>query len=180
MRPGPEWAIWPRRNLRVARERGYMLVEALVYIGLVFVLLGIAYAVMYRMVDHSMVLRRDSDDIIRALDAGERWRKDVRSATREAKWETENDERMLRLENADGEVDYRFSDGALYRRGVGGSWSRILDRVQSSTMERDPRPAVTVWRWELELLPRSKGSVKAGRVKPLFTFIATPPALSAP
>ncbi|MGH7971055.1 MAG: hypothetical protein ACREIC_20225 [Limisphaerales bacterium] len=157
-----------------------MLTEALVYIGLVFVLLGIAYAVMYRLVDHSVVLQRNSADIIRALDAGERWRKDVRSATRKAKWETENGERLLRLETTVGEVDYRYSDGGVYRRSIGGSWSRILDRVQSSAMEREARAAVTVWRWELELQPRAKGGVKAGRVKPLFTFLAVPPAFSAP
>ena len=37
---------------------GYMLVEALVYIGLVVVVLGPGYAVMYRCVENSTVLRR--------------------------------------------------------------------------------------------------------------------------
>lgn len=179
MKMGSETGNRPHQN-PIAGARGYMLTEALVYIGLVFVLLGIAYGVMYRLVDHSMVLRRNSDDILRALDAGERWRKDVRLATREAGWGTENGERLLRLRGAGGEVDYRFSEGAMYRRTMGGPWSRILERVQSSTMEHEARAAVIVWRWELELQPRFKGSVKAGRVKPLFTFISVPPARSNP
>jgi hypothetical protein len=41
-------------------------------------------------------------------------------------------------------------------------------------MTSDPREYVTPWRWELELETRAKGSVKPGRVRPLFTFIAVP------
>ena len=41
-------------------------------------------------------------------------------------------------------------------------------------MTADPREYVTAWRWELELQPRATGSVKPGRVRPLFTFLAVP------
>jgi hypothetical protein len=41
-------------------------------------------------------------------------------------------------------------------------------------MAADQRQYVTAWRWELELQPRAKGSVKPGRVRPLFTFLAVP------
>ena len=62
-------------------QRGYLLIEALVYIAVVVTLLGVAYAAMYRCVDRSFALRRNADDITSALHAGERWRADVRAAT---------------------------------------------------------------------------------------------------
>jgi hypothetical protein len=41
-------------------------------------------------------------------------------------------------------------------------------------MQPDRREYITAWRWELELQTRATGSVKPGRVRPLFTFIAVP------
>jgi hypothetical protein len=161
-------------------DHGYMLTEALVYIGLVFLLLGIGYAAMYRTIDNSIALRRNADDIIRALHVGERWRADVRLASRGAAWDNTGDEPILRLQGSRYQVDYRFASGAVYRRNGTGPWSRVLERVGSSSMERDQRPMVTVWRWELELQPQTRGSFKPGRVRPLFTFLAVPPATATP
>src|ERR1700731_5063524 len=48
-----------RRTSRAATSRGYLLTEALVYIGLVVVVLGVGYAAMYSCVDHSVLLRRN-------------------------------------------------------------------------------------------------------------------------
>jgi hypothetical protein len=157
----------------------FMLTEALVYIGLVFLLLGIGYAAMYRSIDNSVALRRNADDIIRALHAGERWRADVRLASRNVRWNN-SAEPVLRLEGLTNQVDYRFAANAVYRRTAGGPWLRVLDHVASSSMERESRPTVTVWRWELELQPQATGSFKPSRVRPLFTFLAVPPAASAP
>jgi hypothetical protein len=41
-------------------------------------------------------------------------------------------------------------------------------------MTADKREHVTAWRWELELQTRATGSVKPGRIRPLFTFLAVP------
>ena len=90
------------------------------------------------------------------------------------------EEQTLRLESAEGEVAYRFAAGAVSRRIGTGSWSRVLDRVKSSSMERDARPTVTAWRWELELQPQTRGSYKPGRVRPLFTFLAVPLSAEKP
>jgi hypothetical protein len=158
---------------------GYMLTEALVYIGLVFVLLGIGYTAMYRCIDSSVALRRNADDILGAVHAGEQWRADIRLAERGVRWD-HTSEPFLRLQGATNVVDYRFAGSSVYRREDDGQWSKVLDRVESSTMERDARPAVTVWRWELELLAKAHGSFKPGRVRPLFTFLAVPAGSGTP
>src|SRR5512137_1852725 len=62
------------------RLAGYLLTEALVYISVVVVILGIGYAAMYRSIRYSLDLRRSAEDISKALNVGERWRDDIRAA----------------------------------------------------------------------------------------------------
>ena len=157
-----------------ASNRAYLIIEALVYIAVVFVLLGAGYAAMYRCVDNSIALRRNADDITSALHAGERWRADVRSATSQARLETTDAGQLLSFESPKGPVSYRFSTNAILRSVGAGPWTRLLPNVKSSTMRSDPRQYASPWCWELELAPRTQGSVKPGRVRPLFTFIAVP------
>src|SRR6202158_5426895 len=78
-------------------KAAYLMTEALVYIGVSFLLLGVGYAVMYRCVNNSIALRRNAEDIARTLRAGEQWRADVRSATSPGRWETTDTGRILRL-----------------------------------------------------------------------------------
>jgi hypothetical protein len=155
-------------------QRGYLLIEALVYIAVVMTLLGVGYAAMYRCVDSSIALRRNADEITSALHAGERWRADVRAATSQAHVENADDGQLLYLEGAQATVIYIFTTNAVFRSIGGGPWSRVLEHVKSSTMSPDQREYVTAWRWELELQPRAVASVKPGRVRPLFTFLAVP------
>jgi hypothetical protein len=157
-----------------AREHGYLLLEALVYIGVVFVLLGAGYAAMYRCIDRSLALRRNADDITSALHAGERWRADVRAATSQIRLDSTNAEQLLYLDGPGRAVVYRFATNDVTRRVGGGPWMRVLPSVKASTMTADPREHVTAWRWELEIAPRAVGSAKPGRVRPLFTFLAVP------
>jgi hypothetical protein len=161
-------------------ERGYLLTEALIYIGLLFVVLGVGYIALYRSIDNSVVLRRNADDIASALHAGERWRADVRSASRAIRLQNASEEQVLHLEGGRNQVDYRFASGTLYRRLNSGTWVHLLENVRSCAMQADPRRNVTAWRWELELQPRTKASVRASRVRPLFTFVAVPPNSSKP
>jgi len=156
------------------RLDGYLLTETLVYIGLVFVVLGVGYAALYRCIDNSIVLRRNADDIARSLRMGELWRADVRSANGQIRLETNSAEQFLRLPRAQGEVVYRFSENTLFRRLGAGPWVPLLTNVKSSGMEADKRHNVTAWRWELELQPRAKASARASHIVPLFTFLATP------
>ena len=159
---------------RRSKSEGYLLTEALVYIAVVFVLLGVGYEALYRCIDSSVALRRNADDITNALHAGERWRADVRSANHPIRFEQTPAEQILYLQGARGQIAYRFSTNAVSRRVGAGPWVRLLTNVKSSTIQTDPRQHLTAWRWELELATRQKGSVKPSRVRPLFTFIAVP------
>jgi hypothetical protein len=154
--------------------------EVLVYIGLVFVILGFGFTILYRCLDHSMVLRRSTEDIASALRVGERWRADIRAAHAAPRIEQSADGPILHLTGARGEIAYWYSANAVFRRTPAGAWSVVLDHVQSSRMESDSRSRVAAWRWELELQPQVKGSVKPGRVRPLFTFEAVPQTPAAP
>jgi hypothetical protein len=155
------------------------MIEALVYIAVIGALLGAGYAAMYRCIDSSLALRRNADDIANALHAGERWRADVRAAASQIRVEDTDAGQLLYLESARGPAIYRFSTNAICRRLGEGPWVRLLPNVKSSSMAADRREHVTAWRWELELAPRTQGSVKPGRVRPLFTFVAVPERTSA-
>ncbi len=159
---------------RSCGQSAYLLLEALVYIAVVMTLLGAAYAAMYRCVDSSIALRRNADDITSALHAGERWRADVRGATGQVRVEDTDAGQLLHLEGPHGAVVYRFATNSLFRSVRGGPWTRLLESVKSSTMTANPRQFVTAWRWEFELQPHGKGSVKPSRLRPLFTFLAVP------
>ena len=163
-----------RKEGRKPKAQGMLLVEVLVYIAVVFVLLGVGYEALYRGIDSSIALRRDADDIANALHAGERWRADVRLADQQIRVEKTPAEVTAFLKGAHAETAYRFSTNAVFRRLGDGPWVRLLTNVKSSVIEPDARQHVTAWRWELELQPRQKGSVKPGRVRPLFTFMAVP------
>ena len=159
---------------RDSRNRhGYLMNEALVYIGLVFVILGAGYAALYRCIDQSVVLRRNADDIASALHAGERWRADVRLSHQQVDATTdETGQQVFRLQGAQHLIEYKFVENAVRRRVDSGVWSTVLDHVQFSGISSEKRGEITAWRWELELLPRAKGSVAASRIHPLFTFLA--------
>jgi hypothetical protein len=129
---------------------------------------------MYRCIDRSIALRRNADDITGALHAGERWRADLRAATSQVHVETTDAGQLLHLDGPGGTVIYRFATNTVCRRAGAGSWVQLLSSVKSSTMSADPREYVTAWRWELEIQPRATGSVKPGRIRPLFTFLAVP------
>jgi hypothetical protein len=150
------------------------MIECLVYIGMVFVLLGVASVALYQCIDRSVLLRRNADDITSALHAGERWRADVRSAVGAARLELTSNGEILHLPSSRGEVAYRLSGNAMTRRFGDGGWTTVVSNLKSSAMKPDPRGNITAWHWEIELEPRAKGSVKPGKIRPLFTFIAVP------
>ena len=159
------------RPSRSGGQRGIMLVDCLMYIALLAVILTLTLAAFYRTNENSKNLAQNAADIIRALNAGERWREDVRAATGPPRVEEDAKETLLQLPQAAGEVRYRLRDGIVARQTSGNTnWIDLLPNVKSSRMEPDPRRHVTAWRWELEL----QGRQKVARVKPLFTFQAVP------
>jgi hypothetical protein len=161
-----------RRNLT---SRGITLIECLVYIALVFVVLGLATTAFYRCFDNMKALRRNADDITTALHAGELWREDIRAATRPVTFDAAA--QILRLPRSDREVAYQFSEAQILRRASADApWIVLLSRVEKSQMQTDARPQVTAWRWELEL----KTLRQPATVRPLFTFTAVPGAQIPP
>ena len=153
-------------------DRGFTLIEALVYMSMLFLILGMAYTAMYRSMDTSAGLRRNANDIARAMNAGERWREDMRNATGPIRLEqTGQDETVLHVPEGREEIAYRFSTNSVSRRTGNGQWLPVLDRVKTSDFIADQRKTVTAWRWEVELQSYRKAIV---RTRPLFTFIAVP------
>ena len=149
---------------------GYSLIEMLVYISVLATLLGVGYTAIYRAMDNSIALRRNAEDITRAIRVGEIWRADMRDLGRTAHLETVSNGSILHLRKAGREVSYRFADHTVCRRIGTGQWTPLLHNVKSCEFFSETR-SVQVWRWELELLPQRK---KLNHVRPLFTFIAAP------
>lgn len=161
-----------RISERSRRHEAFTLIEALVYMSLLVVVMALGYMAMYRSMDASTGLRRNASDITQALDAGERWREDVRSATQSPRVEHVSDqESILHIPRADVEVSYRFSSNTVSRRVGSAEWSLALEHVNNSSFISDPRQKVTAWKWEVELQPYRKGLT---HLPPLFTFLAVP------
>lgn len=154
-----------------ALSRGVMLVEALVYISVLFVVLALAGAGYVRVLDQTRQLRRVATDIPRALDAGERWRADVRAVTAPPRLVQEGPLQALHLLLADVELVYFFDGSNVVRRvGTNATWEPFLPRAKASRFVEERREHVTAWRWEVELQP----GPRPPREAPLFTFRAVP------
>ena len=165
--------IESRRGRSRSSERGILLIECLVYIAVGSILLGLAFLAFYRVLDNAKSIRRNSMDIGRVLQAGERWRDDIRRATGELKrvgGEPGKDQ-ALHIPQEGGEVVYYFTGRDVLRRASEGEpWTEALTGVNASDMILDTRPHVDAWRWEVEIDPgRKKVSIR-----PRFTFLGVP------
>jgi len=150
---------------------GIFLVDCLTYIGLLAILLGLALMAFYTISDHSRRLAENAADISRVLHGGERWRKDIRSATAAPSIVRDGEEVILRVPQAEGEIQYSYRNGAVYRLVTARTneiWQLVLAGAKSSRMEIVSPSGVPAWRWEIELATKQK----VARVKPLFTFQA--------
>jgi len=158
-------------HFALGTPEGFLLIDCLVYIALLLLLLNLAFMAFYRTLDTSKRLNRDAADIARALQAGERWRADVRSATAQPRLEETGGERLFHLPRANGEVLYTFREGVVLRQdttGTNATWEPVLVDVKSSRLLAEPRQRVRGWRWELQLTSVNKTQ----RMRPLFTFQA--------
>lgn len=163
-------ASWTTRD-----RRGYSLIELIVYLGVYATLLGLALLCFYKCCDHYFDLKRRSDDITRALRAGEVWRQDVRTATGAVR--VSEKDQILHIPHQDGEISYRFAETTVYRQAKAEApWTVMLARVQSSAMQSDTRTHVAAWRWEVELTTKNATS----RIRPVFTFLAATSTTTTP
>lgn len=163
--------------MKQRRTIGFVLMELLVYMGVLAIVVNVVSVAYYRYMRSSLAVQRNTDDILRTTSAGERWRQDVRRAsqlsiatiTKPSKSTTPMGE-ILTIQQGEQTVLYRFQKKAMWRRVAGDpDWERILPRVKSSRMLKETRNGVTSWRWEVELI-----SIYEPRVRPLFTFRAVP------
>ena len=151
-------------------RRGFTLIECLVYITVLAVILAIGSAAFYRFWDQDKAIRRNIDDIVRTLHAGESWRADLRSASGVIRVETNGTDQTLHIPSASGEIVYAFTDGEVRKQITGGVWNVVLPAVISSQMQIDSRAQVNAWRWEVELPVQKKNA----KIRPLFSFEVVP------
>jgi len=133
--------------------------------GILSVVLTLAFTTIHRCHQNSLDLRRNAADIELVLKAGERWREDVRTAT--ASPRIVEDGGAFVIPRKDGEVVYHWADGIVWRQS-GSEKKPVLKAVKTSRMLSDARQHVRAWRWELELASPQR----VVRVRPLFSFQA--------
>ena len=150
---------------------GISLIQCTAYIAVLGVLFCAGGVTVAKAWKQSRALNRNSQDIQSALSAGERWRADIRNATRLVEFSTTAEKEILRISTANGIVEYEFAHDEVRRRASeNAAWVTLLPTVKSSQMEKDKRDGVSNWRWELELQTTNKHA----RLRPLFTFLAVP------
>ena len=145
--------------------KGLLLIECVVYLAVLAVIFTLGYGAYFRALDSSRGMQRNAEDVARALNAGERWREDVRLA--KSVLITNN---VLRITLPKGRIEYAFEQEAVWRTAENQRRIRVLADVKESTMVLDQRQEVAAWRWELELKTRKATS----KLKPLFSFQAAP------
>lgn len=143
--------------------RGIMLIEALVYIGVLAIVLGCGTALLYQSWSNNITLRRTTDDIIAVLNAGELWRADIRSA----RGPIESHDQDLHIPTVNGVIIYTLTPNSVERRSPSEP-TRRLENVKVSHMFADDRGDIPAWRWEVEL----NSNRKKVQLRPLFTFEA--------
>jgi hypothetical protein len=163
------------RTRRTSAHRGtdgVSLIECLIYVFMLMVIMTMAFAMYEHLSDSSRTLSRASGDIVRALDAGERWRDDLHAANGPVQLSEISGGQRLSIPQDKGGVIYEFHESAIWRQAGSDTSAQLwLERVKTSAMIRDVRGRVQSWRWELELQTRTNAPGDPS-IKPLFTFLA--------
>jgi Tfp pilus assembly protein PilE len=157
-------------NISRARGRaGITLIECMTFIAVFLILSSIAMGAFYFFWDRSAALISATDDISAALNAGERWRADVRGATGTITVETLASGETVNIPEGESEVVYHFASGRMQRQIGSASFNPFqLTKILSSEMKSESRGGVKAWRWELQLAQRRKETY----LPLLFTFEA--------
>ena len=145
---------------------GYFLLELLVFLALMVVILGLAYSAYWRCSDNAKRLQQNADDILAAVEAGERWREDIRLAQ-----DAVIDPTGVKIIQSGDIIEYHFDQQSVWRHSTQtGQTIRLLSQVKTSAMRPEARRQVQAWRWEVELQARKAPPY----LRPLFTFEAVP------
>ncbi|HXF09644.1 MAG TPA: hypothetical protein VN625_02590, partial [Desulfuromonadaceae bacterium] len=126
----------------------------------------------FLMLNSSTALRYNANDISRAMEAGERWRADVRGATGWIQSGVSTNGVTFSIPHRKAVVAYRLSEDTLWRQNTSTSpWVPVLNRVKNSQMETAMRGTARTCVWELELIPRKT----VAKVPLAFSFEAVAP-----
>src|SRR5256886_6282646 len=131
---GGEPAMKAAASLPGRSRAAFMLEECLVYIAVSSVLLGLAFAAFYRVMENAKGLRRNAADIARVLQAGERWREDIHRATGPLRLANSQGavEQAFHVPQRPGEAVYFFTGTNVLRRaGPDARWMEVLAGVKS-------------------------------------------------
>jgi hypothetical protein len=131
------------------------------------VITAAATSAFYHCFDSSRELRRNADEIVRVLHAGEKWRADLRAATAAPQPFQAGNNVQLTVPTAAGPIIYTFADARLTRQSTSPAVTSVLfTNIFSSQMQAAPDRHANAWVWEIELNPNHKNA----RVHPRFTF----------
>ena len=173
----PNFKLRTSNLRRGARSRGIALIDCLIYLVLLMLLFGLTVLAFLDTLRHSTELDRMAVTTVRALQAGEQWREDVRLARGEPTVFEVDGTTELRVPAAAGEIGYTFRDGAVLRRvAPGAPWLEVLDNIKVSQFRAESRKHVTAWRWEIELNRRRENHPP----RRVLTFQAVPGKTSNP
>lgn len=158
------------------RQQGATLIELVAYVAIFGVILTLAFSAYYQADVTSRGLSRHAADIVKAVQVGESWRREVRGCIEPSRLATVDGVDTLELPLSGGVVRYFFREGKLWRQETNQTHASVLPLdVSRSRFISDHRGKVDGWRWELELRSRRTNAA----IKPLFTFLA-PQTISAP
>lgn len=159
------------------RQGAYSLVELLVYCSVLIAILALGYTTLSRFWTSSARMRAHADDLREVLDAGEQWRLDVRTPGARISSAADGDTQVFTIQtDPDHAIGWAFRQGRVLRRDHSNApWETRLTRVDQSSMTPELRGDIPIWRWDVELQPRT---IKTRFRRP-FTFaaVASSPAL---
>ena len=154
------------------RNRGLTLIDCLVYMSLFGLVTALATTCAFKLERQARVLHRRSEELTRALKAGELWRADIRSATNEPAIVAYRGQSLLKIPTIDGEVLYYFESSALWRKPAkSAQFGLFLPDLKLCSMLPERRKNARGWICELELASK----IQQQKMRPLFTFRAVAP-----
>jgi hypothetical protein len=180
---GPGAARRRRQSFARGRNAGMALMDCLIYLVLLALIFGLSVLAFLEVLRNSTELDRVATMTVRALQAGEQWREDVRAVRGTPRLVETNGVIELRLPTANAEISYAFRDGVVSRRSSNQSaqsahaaWQEVVRFVESSQFSLDRRQHVTAWRWDLTLQRRPEKQSR--QLRRVLTFLAVPPMVA--
>lgn len=162
--------LYHHPSARSGRSReGTTLIECLIYIAVVTMLLGMGISLLSKMIGFHRDLERNAADIARCLNAGERWRADLRRATGPVRTFRDGRNDMMEIPTGEEHVLYRYDQYHLWRHTTDTSVPILaLKELTRCEFIQEARSHTKTWRWEVEL----RTLKRVVNVQPRFTFLA--------